>query len=57
VRQGARTRPIELFDLSQDLSEKNNVAAQNPQIVARIARIMETARTESKEFPITDRSA
>jgi arylsulfatase A-like enzyme len=57
VRTGARSRPIELFDLSQDLSEKNNVAAQNPQIVAKLAGIMETARTESKEFPVTERSA
>ena len=57
VRAGARSHPIELFDLSQDLGETNNVAAQNPQIVARIARIMETARTESKEFPITERTA
>jgi arylsulfatase A-like enzyme len=57
VRVGARSRPIELFDLSKDLSEKNNVADRNPEIVAAIARVMESARTESKEFPIAERSA
>jgi len=57
VRTGARSRPIELFDLSQDLNEASNVAALNPRIVAKIADIMETARTESKEFPVTERSA
>jgi len=51
------TRPIELFDLGIDQSEKNNVADQNPAIVTRIARIMEAARSESKEFPIAERSA
>ncbi len=57
VRVGARSRPIELFDLSKDLSEKNNVADRNPEIAAAIARVMVSARTESKEFPIVERTA
>jgi hypothetical protein len=57
VRVGARSRPIELFDLSKDLGEKNNVADRNPEIAAAIARVMESARTESKEFPIMERTA
>ena len=57
VRVGARSHPIELFDLSKDLGEKNDVAAQNPQIVAKIAQLMETARTDSKEFPVVDAKA
>ena len=33
----------------------SRVAAQHPEIVARIAEIMQTAHTDSKEFPITER--
>lgn len=29
---------IELFNLSQDLSEQNNLATQNPEIVSRLRR-------------------
>jgi arylsulfatase A len=57
VRVAARSNPIELYDLSHDLGEKNNVASQHPEIVAKIAEIMRTARTDSKEFPITERKA
>ena len=57
VRVAARSNPIELYDLTLDLGEKNNVGAQRPAIVSRIAEIMRTARTDSKEFPITERKA
>ena len=57
VRVGARSSPIELYDLGRDLGEKNNVAGQHPEIVAKIAEIMQTARTDSKDFPITERTA
>jgi arylsulfatase A len=33
VRVAARSHPIELYDLASDPGEKNNVAAQNPQVV------------------------
>ena len=32
--------PIELYDLASDVGEQNNVAAQHPEIVERIAEIM-----------------
>lgn len=53
IRKGRR-EPIELYDVASDLGETRNVAAQHPQIVARIARIMEEARTESNEFPVRE---
>ncbi|MBI4873751.1 MAG: arylsulfatase [Acidobacteria bacterium] len=56
VRKGRRG-PIELYDLKADLSEKNNLAAKQPDVAARIAKIMETARTDSKEFPIREAPA
>ncbi|HTM47770.1 MAG TPA: arylsulfatase [Bryobacteraceae bacterium] len=56
VRLGARSKPVELFDLSRDIGEKNDVAGQNPDVAAKIARIMDSARSESKEFPVVERS-
>jgi len=42
---------IELYDLSKDPGEKNNVAAKHPEVVARIKEIMKSGRTPSKQFP------
>lgn len=42
--------PIELYNLKTDIGEKNNVADQHPQTVARLQRYMNTARTPS-DFP------
>jgi arylsulfatase A-like enzyme len=56
VRRKSRSAPIELYDLKSDLPEKNDVARQRPQIVAQIADVMRTARTDSAEFPIRDHS-
>ncbi len=57
IRLKQRTAPIELYDVQNDIAEEKNVAEANPAIVARIARIMETARTESPDWPIKDRPA
>ncbi len=43
--------PVELYNLKNDIREKNNVAAENAEIVKNIREIMNSARTESKEFP------
>ncbi|MGO8931831.1 MAG: arylsulfatase [Limisphaerales bacterium] len=44
--------PLELYNLSADLGEKRNVAAQNPEVVAKIEDYLRTARTESELWPI-----
>lgn len=44
--------PIQLYDLSQDIGETNNVAAEHPQIVAEMAAIMQQAHVESDSFPL-----
>jgi arylsulfatase A-like enzyme len=44
--------PIELYNLKDDLGEQHNVAAQHPEIVARIAEIMREARTPSEHWPL-----
>ena len=43
--------PIELFDISTDLGEKNNLAIEYPEIVDEIAQIMKKEHTFSKDFP------
>jgi arylsulfatase A-like enzyme len=44
--------PLELYNLSADPGEKRNVAAPNPDVVARIEAYLKTARTESDQWPI-----
>lgn len=45
-------RDIELYNLSDDVSEANNVAASNRELVAKVADIMVNGRTESELFPL-----
>ncbi len=39
---------VELFDLSQDVSEKRNVAGQYPEVVSELSALMESARTPAE---------
>jgi len=41
-----------LFDLKQDLNEANDLATANPGVVAKLSKLMASARTESPDFPI-----
>lgn len=41
---------FELYDLSKDIHEDVNVAAQNPEVVEKIELLMQQARTESELF-------
>ena len=50
VRQD-QGQPIELYDLSTDLSEQHDVAAQHPDVVKQIEDILKTARTHSDYWP------
>jgi arylsulfatase A-like enzyme len=46
---------MELYNLRDDIGERNNVADKHPQIVRKMAYIMQTARVDSPEFPISER--
>ncbi|TNF40348.1 MAG: DUF4976 domain-containing protein, partial [Bacteroidetes bacterium] len=41
----------ELYDLSKDIGEENNVAAENPEIVSELVELMNSVRIESEDFP------
>jgi arylsulfatase A len=43
--------PLELYDLDADPHEEHDVAAANPDVVARIENYLKTARTESERWP------
>lgn len=44
--------PVELYDLATDPGETTDVAAQHPDIAARLAQIMKEQHTPSELFPI-----
>jgi arylsulfatase A len=44
--------PIELYDLDKDPSEKNNIAAQHPDIVQKIATYLQQAHTPDANWPL-----
>jgi len=48
--------PLELYDLKTDLGEKHNVAAEHPDVVAKIEDYLKTARTDSDQWPIQKNS-
>jgi arylsulfatase A len=49
--------PIELYDLQNDIGEKNNVADKHPDIVQAIKKIMKEQHRESPDFPLFTRSS
>jgi len=54
IRKGLFKNPnaaFELYDLSKDIGEKNDIAKDHPEIVEKMKRMAEEARTPSGEFP------
>lgn len=55
VRLNVHTTPdaaVELYDLSRDPGEKNNVATQHEDIVRRMLRMMQDAHVPDKNWPL-----
>ena len=43
---------IELYNIAEDIGENNNVAKDHPELVAKLAKQMETVRSPSEIFPL-----
>jgi len=48
-------KALELYDLENDISEKTDVAKQNPIVIQKIENYLKTARTESENWPTVGR--
>jgi hypothetical protein len=53
--RGKKAEPIvvktELYNLETDLAEEHDVAADHPEVVAKLEALMKQCRTPSAEFP------
>ncbi len=45
-------KPLELYNLEKDIGEENNIAAQHPDVVAEIERVLKESRTPSEHYPV-----
>jgi arylsulfatase A-like enzyme len=45
-------KPLELYNLKDDISETTNVANKHPDIIGKIENLLKTARTENEHWPI-----
>lgn len=57
IRLKTLTAPIQLFDLANDIAEKTDVAAKNPQLVARAAGLMKSARFDNEHWKLASAPA
>ena len=48
----ATDKPLELYDLSKDIAEEHNIAAENPDVIAKFEAYLKTARTYSPNWPV-----
>ncbi len=54
IRLKHRDAPVQLFDLEKDLGETTDLAAENPDLIAKAKALFESARTDSPDWPIKD---
>jgi arylsulfatase A-like enzyme len=52
LRSGAEDGPVALFDQQNDPAEKTNVAGSHPDIAAKISEYLNTARSDSPDWPV-----
>ncbi|MBA7478613.1 N-acetylgalactosamine-6-O-sulfatase [subsurface metagenome] len=53
----APSKPIELYDLSSDIGEENDVAGERPEIIAEVKAILGQVRTDENTWPLNDKKA
>lgn len=51
VRNGVRA-PIEIYDLSNDLSESHDLSPERPDLVSRAEALLQSSRSPSDRFPL-----
>ena len=54
IRLRSPSAPIELYDLANDLGESADVAAKQPGMVERMARLMREAHVDNEHWKIVD---
>jgi arylsulfatase A-like enzyme len=52
IRLGRVDAPIQLFDLTTDLAEQHDVAAQHPDVVSRAAATLQSAHVDNEFWKI-----
>ena len=52
-RRGTKSA-LELYDLSKDIKEANNIAAQHPEVVSTIEAVMAREHVDSVNYPLTE---
>jgi arylsulfatase A-like enzyme len=48
----APDKPLELYNLKNDIAEKENIADGHPEVVEKIEKYLKTARSENEHWPI-----
>lgn len=51
-----KKKPIELYDLSQDVGEENNLAETHPKVAKEMLYLINNTRTEHPEFPLVKKT-
>lgn len=54
LRNERRDAAIELYDLTADPGETHDVAAEHPELVARVETLFKTGRTDDPNWPLRD---
>lgn len=52
ARRAAPGRPVELYNLADDVGETTDLAAAQPQLAAELAALLDSSRVESPDFPL-----
>ncbi|TWU62903.1 Arylsulfatase [Crateriforma conspicua] len=56
IRQPMFTGKVELYDVDQDISESNNIAADHPEIVAKATKMMDDSHQPNPNWEIRGRA-
>jgi arylsulfatase A-like enzyme len=55
IRERTPDAPLQLFDLHDDVAEKHDLAAKQPELVTKLDAYLKSARSESPDWPVKGR--